>query len=417
MSLKQTSLITPKLHEDWIDSDALDIVYQLQHRGYTTYLVGGCVRDLLIGREPKDFDISTIAKPKDVKYAIRNSYIIGKRFRLVLAKRDDRLFEVSTFRRDPKPEELASEDQPTLDNIFGTPEEDAKRRDFTINALFYDPFKKKVIDHVGGLPDLKDGIVRMIGNPIKRLDEDPIRILRGIRLSHMIRFSLEEDLKRGMKQLAHRLPSTALPRRREEILKFLRLDDPALPFLTANDLGVLKHLSPMLHDLLNDSRQSEEFLTQMHEFSALDLSTPEELFTGLAIIFSKTKLESGLYQLDKVEKFLTQESTLEFLRNELGLFNAELANLKKTIQIIGHLQRRSDFERRGERRRWALFRNESFSLSLKLAEKLYLLSPKDLAFWKSEYDKRPDDLQTKNNSTRPRRRRRKAHKKITPASN
>src|SRR6185437_5841664 len=160
-----TEMITPKLHEEFIDRDALHIVRTLKGRGFETYLVGGCVRDLLLGKHPKDFDIATTARPQDVRRLISNAFIIGKRFRLVLVKRGETQFEVATFRRDIRPDENVEELPGGVDNIFGTAEEDAKRRDFTINALFFDPIDHRVIDFCEGRTDLDEGVVRMIGDP------------------------------------------------------------------------------------------------------------------------------------------------------------------------------------------------------------------------------------------------------------
>ena len=135
----------PRLHQDWINPHAFGIVKALQKHGHTTYLVGGCVRDLLLGIHPKDFDIATSAKPEEVRKIIYRAYLIGRRFRLVLVRRDDTQFEVATFRRMLSDEELESEDIEG-DNMFGTPEEDACRRDFTINGMFYDPIAGELID-------------------------------------------------------------------------------------------------------------------------------------------------------------------------------------------------------------------------------------------------------------------------------
>src|SRR5262249_29235348 len=142
-------------------------------RGFTTFLVGGCVRDLLLGKHPKDYDIATNARPQDVRRMIHNSFIIGKRFRLVLVKRGDVQYEVATFRRDLRPDENVEELPGGADNIFGTPEEDARRRDFTVNGLFYDPVQHKLFDYVEAAADLEHGVVRMIGDPDVRLAEDP----------------------------------------------------------------------------------------------------------------------------------------------------------------------------------------------------------------------------------------------------
>src|SRR6185312_13415325 len=244
--------VTPKphLHQDWVDPHAVGIVRALQKKGYMTYLVGGCVRDLLIGIHPKDFDIATTAKPNEVKRTIHRAYVIGKRFRLVLVRRDEQQFEVATFRRELTAEETGGEDAPTGDNMFGTPEEDARRRDFTINGLFYDPINDQLIDFAEGLPDLENRIVRMIGEPVRRLAEDPIRILRALRLKHMIEFTLDADLRKAMMETAPTLLTTALPRRREELLKWLRLKKPVLAFQEAFDLEILKILTPTLHEAL-----------------------------------------------------------------------------------------------------------------------------------------------------------------------
>jgi len=183
----------PQLHEDWIDPYALRIVRNLQDSGFETYLVGGCVRDLLVGIHPKDFDIATSAHPNQVRKKVPNAYVIGRRFKLVLVKRGDQQFEVATFRRNVSPEELAAtpeEDTIEGDNYFGTVEEDAKRRDFTANAVFYDPGQDKLIDFCGGIQDLNDRVLRMIGHPKERFVEEPIRIPRSIPPSHKLHFPL-----------------------------------------------------------------------------------------------------------------------------------------------------------------------------------------------------------------------------------
>src|ERR687898_1656554 len=158
-----------------IDADALKVLYRLRQFNHIAYLVGGSVRDLLLGRTPKDFDIGTSAHPYQVKRLFRNCWIIGRRFRLAHVKFGTKVIEVATFRRQVQPgEEVVPDAAPPPthdpavhhDNTFGTPEEDAFRRDFTINALFYDIATFSIIDYVGGLKDLQDGVVRSIGDPI-----------------------------------------------------------------------------------------------------------------------------------------------------------------------------------------------------------------------------------------------------------
>src|ERR1700682_4161394 len=188
-----------------VDPDALRVLYRLRQFNYAAYLVGGSVRDLLIGRRPKDFDIGTSSRPYQVKKLFRNCWIIGRRFRLAHVKFGSKVIEVATFRRQvaageevvqdgvPAPDPSTPEGEHLIhhDNTFGTPEEDAFRRDFTINALFYDIASFSVIDYVGGLEDLHARVVRSIGDPDVRLLEDPVRMLRAVALSARLDFSIE----------------------------------------------------------------------------------------------------------------------------------------------------------------------------------------------------------------------------------
>src|SRR5512135_2548107 len=172
-----------------IDPDALRVLYRLKEAGFTAYLVGGSVRDLLLGRRPKDFDLGTSAHPYQVKRLFRNCFIIGRRFRLAHVKFGQKVIEVATFRRQVPPGETESPSAAAPEpgdllirheNTFGTPEEDAFRRDFTINALAYDIATLSIIDYVGGLEDLRAKVVRSIGDPDDRFREDPVRMLRAI---------------------------------------------------------------------------------------------------------------------------------------------------------------------------------------------------------------------------------------------
>lgn len=241
-----TELGKPRLSREFIDYHAIGMIKHLQRAGFTAYLVGGCVRDLMVGHMPKDFDIGTNALPQEVKRLLNFAFIIGKRFRLVLVKREDKQYEVATFRREPQEGEFP-EGAPFGDNIFGTPEQDASRRDFTCNAVFYDPSADKVIDYVNGQRDIEDHIIRMIGDPKVRLAEDPIRILRALRFSHKLHFRIEPELRERMQQFAETLPKAVLPRRREEFLKLLRLHDPASTFRAGYDLNLWEHILPELH--------------------------------------------------------------------------------------------------------------------------------------------------------------------------
>src|SRR5712691_10926929 len=203
-----------------IDADALKVLYRLKNHGFKAYLVGGGVRDLLLGRKPKDFDIATDAHPQQVKKLFRNCFVVGRRFRLCHVRFGRKVVEVSTFRR----QALAEEGDTLIrrDNTFGTSEEDAFRRDFTVNALFYDIATFSVIDYVGGLEDLRAGIVRMIGDPEVRLREDPVRMMRAVALAARLDFALDPLVVDAIKQLRHEIATSAPPRLLEEYYKILR---------------------------------------------------------------------------------------------------------------------------------------------------------------------------------------------------
>lgn len=398
---------TPYLSEEWIHPDAMDIVQSLQESGHTAYLVGGCVRDLLLGKEPKDYDIATSAKPQQVRSCVRNAYIIGKRFRLVLAKRGDDLFEIATFRRDPRPEEQ-EEEMPSGDNLFGTPEEDAFRRDFTINSLYYDPVAQKIIDFTKGSEDLNIGLIRVIGDPMVRLQEDPIRILRAIRLAHMIHFRMEPRLREGIQKLSHLLPATALPRRREEILKFLRLEDPALAFVTSKDLNVLQHMLPQLYEL-SQQGNFDEFLMMLSQSGVSESAHPPELFARLLSAYLRSLPDFSFDEKDLKKLDPSSNHPLIILmRDHLGMFKSEQIMYLKALRMIPSLKRRKDYEKKGVGRIKSLVQVEAFPLALKIAEQDYLLSPEDLLFWKQSLDLRDNpEVQAKPKRKRRRRRKRK----------
>ena len=222
-----------------IDADALKVLYRLHQNEYVAYLVGGSVRDLLLGRRPKDFDIGTSAHPYQVKKLFRNCWIIGRRFRLAHVRFGPKTIEVATFRRLVSAEELeiaAAEeaaarpddngnDRDRLvhrDNTFGTPEEDAFRRDFTINALFYDIATFSIIDYAGGLEDLRAGLIRSIGDPMVRFQEDPVRMLRAVTLAARLGFSIDTPVEDAI--AAHRddIARSAPARLMDEFYKLLR---------------------------------------------------------------------------------------------------------------------------------------------------------------------------------------------------
>ena len=244
-----------------IDPDALKVLYRLRQGDHAAYLVGGSVRDLLLGRRPKDFDIGTSAHPYQVKKLFRNCWIIGRRFRLAHVKFGPKVIEVATFRRQvapgeevvqdgvPAPDPSTTEGQHLVhhDNTFGTPEEDAFRRDFTINALFYDIATFSVIDYVDGLEDLQAGIVRSIGDPDVRLKEDPVRMIRAIALAARLDFTIEPTLLASIRTHRHEIAKSSAPRMIEEYYKILRSGSAEKAFRSLAAVGLLEPTSPELH--------------------------------------------------------------------------------------------------------------------------------------------------------------------------
>jgi hypothetical protein len=236
----------PEIPEALLDPDAVKVVRRLRRAGHEAFLVGGCVRDLLLGIRPKDFDVATSAHPNDVRAIFRNSRLIGRRFRLAHVFFGGKIIEVSTFRQNPL-DELADLPQDLLirhDNVFGSAEEDARRRDFTINGLFYDIDEGKVVDHVGGKEDLHRRVVHTIGNPDVRMREDPVRILRAIRFAAKCAFDLEPKTAAAMRAHVHEIPRCAPPRVLEEVLKLTRSGASRRCFELLREVNALRILLP-----------------------------------------------------------------------------------------------------------------------------------------------------------------------------
>jgi poly(A) polymerase len=227
-----------------IDENTLKVLYRLHRNGYKAFLVGGSVRDLLLGRAPKDFDIGTDATPQQVKKLFRNCFLVGRRFRLAHVRFGrDEVIEVATFRRHPHPDELPEDpDEHSffVQNQFGTPREDAFRRDFTINALFYNIDDFSIVDHVGGLQDLENRQLRVIGDPQTRFAEDPVRMLRALEFSARLDFSLDAETLEGITQKAPLIADAAPARVREELMQLFRLGVGADVLQRAQTLGLLQ---------------------------------------------------------------------------------------------------------------------------------------------------------------------------------
>jgi len=250
-----------QLDDSRMDPDAIRVVRRLTRHGHVAYLVGGGIRDLLLGCRPKDFDVATDARPEQVRRLFRNSRVIGRRFRLAhVVFAHGKVIEVATFRRNPEPpvddgdngvpnpEELLIRS----DNAFGEPHEDARRRDLTINALFYDVDTRQVIDFVGGMNDIRRRVVRTIGDPEVRFLEDPVRMVRAIKFASRLDLGMDPDLYDAIVRCRGAITQSARPRLLEEVLKVLRCGGAHRAFWLMWETGLLHVIAPELGTWLDE---------------------------------------------------------------------------------------------------------------------------------------------------------------------
>lgn len=277
-----------------LDRDAQRVVARLQRQGHEAYFVGGCVRDLLIGRVPKDFDVATSAHPQEIKRLFRNGRVIGRRFRLVHIYYGDNIVETSTFRRAPIPTEGDDDDLLIVeDNEYGTAAEDAERRDFTVNALFLDPTRHEILDFVDGLRDLEARVLRTIGDPLVRMAEDPVRIMRAVKFATRLDFRIHEETWEAMRTMAPHLTRAASPRVLEEILRLMRSGTAMGAFKMLRACGALRVVLPGLHDFLG--AQGDHARDRAQEFWRLLEALDSEVHQGyepstalcIAVMFSQ----------------------------------------------------------------------------------------------------------------------------------
>lgn len=236
-----------------IDKDALYVINRLKDAGFVAYLVGGGVRDLLIKKKPKDFDISTSAKPEQIKQIFgRNCILIGRRFRLAHVRFGHKILEVSTFRSGENESDLIIQD-----NVWGTPEEDVLRRDFTINGLFYDPSTHTIIDFVGGWEDIHKKVLRTIGEPRKRFRQDPVRMIRLLKFQARYGFEVLPEVKNALAECREELVKSSPARILEEIFRMLESGYSSAFFDLMMHTGLLEHLFPCLTHFIQSKHGKE----------------------------------------------------------------------------------------------------------------------------------------------------------------
>ncbi|MBA2410251.1 MAG: polynucleotide adenylyltransferase PcnB [Gammaproteobacteria bacterium] len=237
-----------------VNEYALKVLYRLKDAGFEAYLVGGGVRDLLLGREPKDFDIATSARPDDVRGLFRNSRLIGRRFRLAHVHFGRYIIEVATFRArlevEDAGETLLRDGRIIRDNVYGTIAQDAWRRDFTVNALYYDIRDFSVVDYTGGMVDLVAGVLRPIGDPAERYREDPVRMLRAVRFAAKLGFRIHSEAEAPIRELGSLLESVPAARLFDEVLKMFHGGYAHATFELLRHYGLLSYLFPMTESAL-----------------------------------------------------------------------------------------------------------------------------------------------------------------------
>ena len=355
------------------------MLYRLRGAGHKAYLVGGSVRDLLLSRVPKDFDIGTDAQPSALRRLFRNCRMIGRRFRLAhILFANGKVVEVATFRRPPDPaaEGAAQELLQTSDNTFGTPREDALRRDFTINGLFYDISDYSVVDYVGGLDDLEAGLVRTIGDPDIRFQEDPVRMMRAVEFASRLGFAITPDAYEAILRHRKEIVKSAPPRVTEELAQALRGGHALPTLLLMREVGLLDALLPELATVLRQIDPDHAHGTGHFFWALLEVLDAERrrgrvfgdsvLFALLFIPIVRGRVRDAFPDQEPDPNRLATiiEEVVTPLAFRMSLPRMATDRIKQALAIVGKLSHRPDA--RVATRRLAF--REAFSTALDLFE-------------------------------------------------
>jgi poly(A) polymerase len=416
------------LSRSQIDPDALKVLYRLHQNSYAAYLVGGSVRDLLLGRRPKDFDIGTSAHPYQVKRLFKNCWVIGRRFRLAHVRFGMKTIEVATFRRKVTAEELAAAEEAAAElrdtpeggsagpglihreNTFGTPEEDAFRRDFTINALFYDIGTFSIIDYTGGLEDLRAGIVRSIGDPAERFHEDPVRMLRAIAMAARLGFTIDAPIDHAIGSGRGEIARSAPARLIEEFYKLLRSGASEQAFRMMAERRLLE---PIAHDLQKGAGDRLwQSLAAVDAYRKRHEDIPDTLTNAILLGSLLVPLGMSGHSRQPAGTELEKEPRLT-----LGMLPLARRDVERFRQIMG-LQRRLLDARLSPRARRALMHRGPFREALTWLA-IHGQAPEAVEHWRGFIEASgvtASEQEGAEGFPRPRRRRRRRRRSFRPAT-
>jgi len=416
------------LSRSQIDPDALKVLNRLHQNSYVAYLVGGSVRDLLLGRRPKDFDIGTSAHPYQVKRLFKNCWVIGRRFRLAHVRFGMKTIEVATFRRKVTAEELAAAEEAAAEqretpeegnagpglihreNTFGTPEEDAFRRDFTINALFYDIGTFSIIDYTGGLEDLRAGIVRSIGDPAERFHEDPVRMLRAIAMAARLGFTIDAPIDHAIGSGRAEIARSAPARLIDEFYKLLRSGASEQAFRMMAERRLLE---PIAHDLQKGAGDRLwQSLAAVDAYRKRYADVPDTLTNAVLLGSLLVPLGMSGHPRQAAGTELEKEPRLT-----LGMLPLARRDVERFRQIMG-LQRRLLDARLSPRARRALMHRGPFREALTWLA-IHGQAPEAVEHWRGFIEASgvtSSEQEGAEEFTRPRRRRRRRRRSFRPAT-
>ena len=298
------------IRPEHLDKDAISIIKKLNESGFQAFIVGGFVRDSILGLKPKDCDVVTNATPEEIKATIKRTRIIGRRFKIVHARSGRKITEISTFRSSSQKNIKKSQKGILLsDNNYGSIEDDAFRRDFTINSLYLDIAKMEVLDFVGGFKDLQDKVLRCIGESQERLREDPVRILRAIRFKAKLNLSLEDKLKKDVTKLSYLLREISSGRKYEETLKMFLTGNAHSNMLEMQSYKITQYLLPLTKDFLGSKKDRRLIFNALKNtdkrFQQNKTLTPAFLFSVLlwpALINKTGEMNSKKVKIPKVSR-------------------------------------------------------------------------------------------------------------------